>query len=114
LEEKRKEFESSLDKLKTNAQDYLDKKYPLNERSWVTSLHIMNEHLIGCLKLTGFNNLLHLNCYANQLTSLDFLVQLNPIKLTQLDVQNNEFSNNDLIIFRSFINLEVLRINDNS
>ena len=55
----------------TNAQQWLDSKYSLNERSKITYLNIEKEDLTGELNLAGFTNLHTFYCSNNQLTKLD-------------------------------------------
>jgi len=106
-----------------NAQEWLDRNYPKNgtctrkesdkknykkTRKQITRLDIYNENLNGSLNLDGFVNLEIIYCSDNQLTSLDFLSDLNPKKLTELDIRNNKFPKSDLTFLSGFINLERL------
>jgi len=82
-----------------NAQEYLDKNYPKEERSKKTKLHISNRELKGDLVFTGFDNLERLDCSENELTSLDIssLTALKEVncytnKLTKLITNNLETS----------------------
>ena len=45
-----------------NAQEWLDKEYPLENRNQVKQLNIYNKNLTGELKLDGFSNLTKLYC----------------------------------------------------
>jgi Leucine-rich repeat (LRR) protein len=51
-----------------------------------------------------------LNCCGNYLTDLNFLNNLNPEKLTNLSLRNNNFPEQDLSVFSKFINLEGLHV----
>ena len=113
------------------AQAWLDKNYPrkgtcqIKKDRWgssenygriraqITELNISDKNLTGELKLTGFTNLTTLYCSDNNLTNLDFLTQLNPKQLTNLDIRNNNFPNHDLTIFSQFTNLKGLYIGSN-
>jgi len=67
------------------------------------------------LKIDGVNNLEKFSCYKNHLSDLHLLLFfLNPERLTNLDIRNNNFTKQDLTIFSRFTNLQELRIgNDN-
>lgn len=114
-----------------NAQEWLDQNYPKERRHLIYILNINRKNLIGSLDLTDFTNLETLDCFFNQLTSLeltglikleliacndnlltnlDFLSNLNPEKLTILDIKDNNISDQDISIFSRFINLESLSI----
>jgi hypothetical protein len=54
-----------------NAQEYLEKNYPAEQRSKITKMNIDGKNLEGDLNLEGFTNLEKLECYDNKLTSLD-------------------------------------------
>ncbi|CAI2197297.1 6033_t:CDS:2, partial [Funneliformis geosporum] len=104
--------------------------YPLELRSETVELDIRNRNLQGSLKLKEFANLKKLNCANNQLTELDlsdcpnlekleccdnqlidleFLNNLNQKKMINLEISNNNFSNNcDLNPLSSFVNLKEL------
>src|SRR4051812_139706 len=69
-----------------NAQEYLDKKYPLTARINIKKLDISYKNLTGSLNLTGFNNLTKLNCSDNQLTKL---ILVNCTKLREINCSNN-------------------------
>jgi hypothetical protein len=45
-----------------NAQEYLDKEYPLEERNKITDLNINDKKLEGKLKLDNFLELKKFNC----------------------------------------------------
>ncbi|CAJ0841987.1 3051_t:CDS:2 [Entrophospora sp. SA101] len=69
------------------------------------------------LKLEEFSNLERVDCNENVLTGLhfDFLDDLDPKKLVYLSVHTNNLQNNDnlsLEVFRKFINLEELYIDN--
>ncbi|MCE8159264.1 MAG: protein kinase [Candidatus Moeniiplasma glomeromycotorum] len=117
-----------------NAQEWLEsqKEYNTKEkRSQVNKLDISNKNLEGKLNLSDFTNLTELNCILNQLTELnfnalihlknlycrnnyltklDFLNNLNPEKLTNLSIRNNNLPKQDLTVFSRFINLESLHV----
>ncbi|KLL04317.1 MAG: hypothetical protein MRECE_1c104 [Mycoplasmataceae bacterium CE_OT135] len=114
-----------------NAQQWLDKNYPKEERNEITELDISQKKLKGSLKLEGFVNLVkftcgenqitqleinqenphlvYFDCYDNSLTNLDFLKQLSvPQKLKFLYLSNNNFPEQDLSFLTDFVNLEEL------
>ncbi|MDR1670307.1 MAG: hypothetical protein LBR43_01090 [Spiroplasmataceae bacterium] len=115
-----------------NAQEYLDKEYPLEERNKITDLNINDKKLEGKLKLDNFLELKKFNCGWNELTDLDlsdckeltyiecqgnlltktdFLSTLsNPQKLTFLYMGENNFAKQNLSFIQPFTNLETLRI----
>ena len=112
-----------------NAQEWLDKEYPLAERSKITELDIYNKNLTGELKLLGFSDSLSfLTCGSNNLTNLDVSNCLGLIKfdcsdnnLTELDLtgcsslidlncSNNNLTKLDLTVLGKFINLEKLML----
>ena len=83
-----------------NAQQWLDKEYPLNRRNEITELDISKgkvkrwdgheRTLKGDLKLENFTNLRKLIISSHQITSLDVSgLQY----LTELDCQNNQLNN---------------------
>src|ERR1044072_5307216 len=114
-----------------NAQEWLGKNYPKEERSEITELSIGHKYLEGELGLNDFinlekvycrdnqlinltlpnycPNLTKIDCGNNQLAKLDFSVP-NPKKLKELNITNNNFSESDLSIFSLFTNLETLSI----
>ncbi|RIA93331.1 hypothetical protein C1645_819518 [Glomus cerebriforme] len=59
-----------------------DEKNYGKKREQITELHISDEGLTGELNLTGFSNLIELDCSYNQLTSLDFLNDLNILNIS--------------------------------
>ena len=65
-----------------NAQAWLDKEYPKENRKNITELDIRNEDLEGHLDLKDFTNLEELYCYNNQLTSID-LKGLNQLEIVE-------------------------------
>src|SRR4051794_22076834 len=102
-----------------NAQEWLDKEYPLVKRGEITELKICFENLEGELKLLGFSalesvnfsynkltnlkfadlpNLTKINCYDNLLESLE-LEKCDPKKLTYLNISKNSFSRQNLDYF---------------
>src|SRR3954464_6222317 len=100
-------------------QELFDKQYPLKKRNEIKSIDINGERkptlekFSGSLDLNGFVNLETLNVSYKSLKSLDFLKNLNPEKLINLYLNNNEFSVQDLSIFGKFVNLERLSIGGN-
>jgi hypothetical protein len=117
-----------------NAQEYLDKNYPKDQRKIITELDISNKNLEGVLDLSDFVNLEELHCGNNQLTNLiltslkirkifgsgnkleklDFLKNLSPIRLVTLRINENKFPPQDLSCFSRFTKLERLYISNNS
>src|SRR6266480_3796608 len=55
----------------TKAQEYLDRKYPQDQRKEITNLNIKEKTLQGSLDLSDFPNLEKLNCGNNKLISLN-------------------------------------------
>jgi len=115
-----------------NAQEWLDKEYPKEQRKEVERLIVNNQNLEGSLKLENFTNLetfycnrnklteidlsecyslLKLDCSFNQLTTTDFLLCVpQPQKIQRLIISENNISYTTLDIFKSFENLERLWI----
>src|SRR6266487_2999660 len=109
------------------AQEYLDQNYPQTQRKTITNLNLCYKNLQGSLGLADFPNLEELYCNNNQLTSLNldnclklrilycfnnyltdlsFLAALSSWRMTNLNVDNNNFPKQDLAIFSRFVNLE--------
>ena len=167
-EDLRKEYEKNLknennlfelNKKETSisqAQSWLDKNYPREERNLISYLNIKQKDLIGSLDLSDFTNLESIFCSHNKLTSLkinnsislrlldcsdnqlnqliftnvnqlkqaqivinisdnlltnlDFLSTLDPKKITELIISDNNISDRDISIFSHFTNLEELHI----
>lgn len=112
-EEVRKEFADWFKEQEEDAQTYVDKEYPLDEREKINELDISKKYLTGSLKLVGFSNLTIFDCSINRLTSFkEFLPYLNFDTLTWLSIGDNDFprSDSDLTIFSAFTNLEGLNI----
>jgi len=114
-----------------NAQGWLDKNYPFEERNKIKSLDINEKNLVGDLVLNDFVELEKLDCSVNQLTSLEIsncqrleslrcsfnnLYSLNLVNLTYLE--EVEFNDNYLTSFDfSTLNPEklvCLNISDNN
>jgi Leucine-rich repeat (LRR) protein len=140
LEIKDKEkYKDKIVKL-VNAQEglekYLAENYPNKKKSEITgTLYINSKNLEGDLEINGFPNLESLKCCNNRLTglkitdcpklatiycsnnylnNLDFLNNLNPEKLTILDIKSNNLSERNVSIFDNFTKLKQLLIgNDN-
>jgi len=72
-----------------NAQSWLDKNYPEEQRSEIKDLDVKNKSLTGSLNLTGFVNLKKFDCSSNKLSSLDCL---QCIKLQELNCSLNSFA----------------------
>ena len=112
-----------------NAQAWLDENYLLSRRNEVTKLNTGNKNLTGELKLVGFGNLTVLNCWNNQLTTIDLsscpsLTRLycSDNQLTKLDVNKcpnlTEFSCNNnklenLNFFKELENCQFLFLDNN-
>ncbi|CAG8592538.1 36329_t:CDS:2, partial [Racocetra persica] len=69
---------------------------------------ICSDNRLTSLDLTNLNRLKLLLCRDNQLTKINY--PLNPKKLTELSIRNNNLVEHDLSIFSRFINLEKLFI----
>jgi hypothetical protein len=68
---------------------------------------------LRALKLDNLTKLTKINCSSNALNSLDFLLTLEPKKITHLNISNNCFgrkNENNLTFLTNFINLEELSI----
>ncbi|CAI2198425.1 20649_t:CDS:2, partial [Funneliformis geosporum] len=116
---------NDLEKLKKdfyNAQNYLDRTYPLKGRSKIKEMKIDN-----CQKLIEINcsdnqltNLVISNCplvsrlnaEKNNLTDLSFLDNLNPKEVTFLDISHNSLAPQDLKLGSSPGISSSLRIDD--
>ena|SRR5437764_12320394 len=90
-----------------NAQEWLDREYPKEERSEVEKLSINEKELKGNLVLKEFTKLTKLDLSNNYLTGISFP---NNSNLTYLDITNNNFSPQDLSVFSKLANLERLFI----
>lgn len=89
------------------AQDYLDAKYPWEERANTEKLDLSSLGLQGELNLEGFTNLKKLDVSDNELTNLD----LNDCgKLEYLDASNNQIEEPD---FLEGSKLETIILNHN-
>ena len=111
--EMREKFVDWFKEREGDAQTYLDREYPLSERKKIVELDVSKKNLTGSLKLEGFSNLTIFDCSVNQLVSFEeFLPYLNFDTLTWLSIGDNVFprSDNDLTIFRVFVNLRGLNI----
>ena len=64
-----------------NAQEWLDKKYPEEERNQIKLIAIDSRDLEGKLKLEGFSNLEMLECFKNKLTNLVLILKY-PLKVS--------------------------------
>ena len=73
-----------------SAQQYLDEKYPLENRDKVVELDISNKNLEEKLILNGFTNLKKLDCSHNKITSLDIVDSNN--SLEELIANDNQLS----------------------
>ena len=99
--------EESKEEEKQNAQDWLNQKYPKEERENIKELYINEENLEGDLKIEGFANLENLYCYNNKLTDIN--ISKCP-KLKSLRCYNNKLSELDL---RKNDQLEEINCSDN-
>src|SRR5215204_1764911 len=90
-----------------NAQEYINEKYPKEERSKIRELDLRNQNLEGFLDLSDFEDLEKLNCGTNGLTSLNLNDCLNLKKLLCYDNRLEELEINNLT------NLEHLDCRDN-
>jgi len=79
-----------------NAQEWLDKEYPKNERRETSSLYITSNELTGSLDLSDFVNLEVLACVDNQLVSLNVnnCSRLKKINCSENNFTSLNFSNN--------------------
>ena len=90
-----------------NAQKWIDSEYPKEKRYKNKELNISDESLEGSLILESFINLQKLDCSNNLLTGLS-LVSCNVERLVEINVENNNFSEQDLSFLKEAINLEKL------
>lgn len=91
------------------AQEWLNKNYPLRERSEIVSLDISGKNLEGSLKLEGFVNLKEIDCSFNKLTDLQ--TTDNP-KLEEIACQYQYGQLKELNL-QNLPNLKILICNDN-
>ncbi|KLL03087.1 MAG: hypothetical protein MRECE_18c016 [Mycoplasmataceae bacterium CE_OT135] len=116
-----------------NAQEWLDKEYPKEQRNTIKRLGISIKSFTGNLDLSDFINLEELNCGSNKLTTLNLtncqqlkILNCEYNKLTDLklpssteqltwwlSISNNNLSG-DLSIFSHLVNLKVLWIDNNN
>lgn len=113
LKQLREEFDS-WEKASKLAQEYLDAIFPKSRRKEIKELDISEnvyntseKNFQGVLDLSDFVNLEELDCYGNKLTDLKLD---NCLKLTSLDIRNNNFLKRDLSMFSKLVNLENLMI----
>jgi Leucine-rich repeat (LRR) protein len=72
-------------------------------------------HQLTKIDLNNFSQIEKINCPNNKLIDINSLLSnLNPEKLKELDLSNNNFSESDLTSLSKFVNLEVLNISDNN
>lgn len=90
-----------------NAQEWLDKNYPKEERNNITELNIISQNLEGKLNLEGFINLEILECNKNKLSGLDVsmcpklkILDCGYNLLSELDINNNK----ELIVIACWFN----------
>src|SRR6185503_19500447 len=72
-----------------------------------------SKNKLTSLNITDCSLLNRLNCSNNLLTDFNFK-SLNPNKLIELNLKNNDFSARDLACFRQFTNLTKLLISTNT
>lgn len=92
-----------------DAQEWLDKKYPVNKRDLITQLDISNKNLEGFLEVEGFSELKDFACYRNQIT---VLVIDNCSQSRTIICSENQLEQ-DLTTFAELENLEYLYIDEN-
>ncbi|CAG8787089.1 10898_t:CDS:1 [Dentiscutata erythropus] len=92
-----------------NAQASVDQEYPQETRKRIICLDISNKNLEGSLKLEGFSNLEVLNCSNNLLTDVDFS-DLDPEKIKEINLKNNQLSIRDLTCFSKFVNIQRISV----
>ncbi|WNE40670.1 MAG: hypothetical protein mread185_000127 [Mycoplasmataceae bacterium] len=73
---------------------------------------IFNKNKISKINLTYLPNLTNFDFSDNYLEDLEFLSSLNPDKLTNLIINNNNLVKQDISIFNRFVNLDTLRIDN--
>jgi hypothetical protein len=114
------------------AQEYLDWKYPLEQRNTITKLDIHSKNLTEALDCSDFVNLTRLDCYGNKITSLnlvncqqlkrfwgwdnhltDLALPTSTEQLTVLDLSRNNFPTQNLTRFSHLVNCEYLDISYN-
>lgn len=78
-----------------NAQEWLDKEYPLEKRTTITELNVNGKELEGKLKLTDFFKLKKLDCAWNKLTGLDLS---NCHELTWIECQANLLTSTNFLV----------------
>jgi len=115
------------------AQEHLDYFYPKEGREGIKELELGDKSLTGSLNLNDFVNLESLDYANNQLTQLDLTncarlryldcrenylqdlkLPLSTEKMTYLDISNNNLPEQDLSVFSTLNNLEVLKIGNDS
>jgi len=81
--------------MELKAQEYLNKRYPKNERQNVVELNLKSSQvrLAGKLDLSDFVKLERLNCSQNSITDLDLS---GSAKLIELDCSDNQLKSLDL------------------
>ena len=94
--------------INSSVQEWLNKNYPMEERSEIAYLDISKKNLVGTLKLEKFTSLVTLNCSNNQLTNLNLSDCSN---LANLDCSNNKL--HDLYFLKSLNKLESLVMKNN-
>jgi hypothetical protein len=97
-----------------NAQEWLDREYPKENRTEITELDIRGKNLEGVLDLSDFSSLETLWCSSNQLTNLNLS---NCGKLNELDCKDNPNLTNldlnncrklkSLTLYKGYLNTEL-------
>jgi Leucine-rich repeat (LRR) protein len=89
------------------AQEWLDKRYPKEERRWIVGLNLSSSRtLTGSLDLTDFGQLRSLDCHRNQLTYLDLSKN---IQLEVLNCSENQLTSLEVNFLEQLTNLDCSR-----
>lgn len=103
-----------------NAQQWLSRNYPKNNRQQIKKIDLSNQNLEGHLALKDFSNLEELDASNNQITTINFADSLSgkkkqklEWKLKSLSLSNNSFFEQDLSCLKKLTELEELSIANN-